>query len=88
MWRGANYVPTFAWRGGGKPRKTSGNVACVAFEIRTGRFGRDFGCIMVKPDWLRSPHRHGGYNRLQSLKLRERFLVIFSETHLIYSERL
>jgi hypothetical protein len=40
MWRVRNYVPALVWRGRGKPRKTSGNIACVVSEIRTGQFAQ------------------------------------------------
>ena len=40
MWRGRNYIPALARRGRGKPRKTSGNIACVVSEIRTGQFAQ------------------------------------------------
>jgi len=32
--------PALAWRGGGNPRKISGNIVCVVSEIRTCQFAQ------------------------------------------------
>jgi hypothetical protein len=81
MWRGRSYVPALAWRGGRKPRKTSGNIACVVSEIRTGQF--------AQRRWV----TYYGYTRLVTVTTETQWikltavLAIFPETRLIYSER-